>query len=369
MVTAKAVVTWVASYGLPDHTWQVTDRPLEADTWEPAFSGALRQRLIGHLQAAVRDGALPVTDEQREAVEDAHLAACASALKLDRRLIEAASTLTEAGIDLLVLKGVAAAHLIYPRPELRSYGDIDVLFRSEQFDAALSVLSRMGYVRPLAQARPGFDRRFGKGATLHGQDGVELDTHRNLVFGTFGFAIDLDELFDSASTFELGGLKLRALGPETRLMHACYHAALGDPDPRFGSIRDVAQLLAAGDFETLRVLTLARQWQARAVLARAFALCHEHLGVEVGGPLVDTLRGYEPTARERRAIASYVGPNRHFAAKVVASLPYLDSMRDKLAFLGATALPSRQFAESRGDEPGLRWIRRGLRSLLQGGAR
>jgi hypothetical protein len=317
----------------------------------------------------VEVGALPVTPEQRQAVEGSHLDWCGAVLGLEQRLLELAAILDDAGIDFLVLKGTAVAHLVYSDPALRMFGDNDLLFRSEQFGQALRVLHEYGYIRPAAPPRPAFDERFGKGATLRRRGGDELDAHRNLVFGSFGFRIVLDELFDSAVTFELAGRRLKALGPETRLLHACYHSALGDPDPRYSSLRDVAQMLMTGEHEPTKVVALARDWEASAVVARALDLCRGHLGAELHGPLVEVFSGYQPTRKERRAIASYVGQNRHYAAKVVASLPYLDGLGDKIDFVRTSAVPSDPFVESRGEGGGLVWIARGLRALLPGGIR
>jgi hypothetical protein len=363
------LVRLVAGVGLPGSRDRLTDEVLDRESFEYLLTVVRWQRLTGLLMAAVEAGALPVTEAQRYEVEQLHLESCSSVLQLEARLLEVAEVLEDAGIDFLVLKGTATAHLVYPDPSLRMFGDNDLLFRSEQFDAALEALYEHGYVRPAAPPRPGFDRRFGKGATLRRPGLDELDTHRNLVFGTFGFRIDLDELFASAVSFRLGDRHLLALGPETRFLHACYHSALGDPEPRFSSLRDVAQMVATGEHDPQRVLALAREWEARAVLARAFRLCRDHLGAPVDSALVDALADYEPTRRERRAIASYVGENRHYAAKVVASLPYLDSFRDKAAFVRASAAPSDPFVETRGGEPGLAWIVRGARALLPGGIR
>jgi hypothetical protein len=356
----------IAAFGLPGHVSALTDVPPGPRDWAALMSEVRGQRLVGHLQAAVDAGALPVSDEQRVEVQDLHLGACGVVLGLEQRLLELVDLLEGAGIDVVVLKGSATAHLVYPDPGVRMFGDNDLLFRPEQFDEALEVLFDAGYERPAAPPRPGFDRRFGKGATLRGRDGDELDAHKNLLFGTFGFRIDLDELFDSAVDFEVGGRRLRGLGPETRLMHACYHSALGDPDPRYSSVRDVAQMLVSGAHDVRRVLELARRWEAQPVLARAFALCRSHLGVVVDSPLVAILSEYEPTRRERRAVDSYVGNNRHFAAKVLASLSYLDSHADRLAFVLASVAPSDAFIETRGGEPGFKWIARGVRSLLRG---
>jgi hypothetical protein len=78
------------------------------------------------------------------------------------------------------------------------------------------------------------------------------------------------------------------------------------------------------------------------------------------------LGDYAPAAYERRAIASYVGRNRHFATKVRASLPFIDGVGAKASFLRAAGVPSREFVRAREDGSGLSWIRRGVRSLTSG---
>jgi len=368
-MTSTQMLRRIAAYGLPGHLAPISSEPLGEADWAAMFTRVRSQRLAGFLHDAVAAGHLAVTDEQFCQVAELHLEICTRAIRLDRQLLYLEDHLAQRGIEVIVLKGTANAHLIYDDPSTRVFGDNDLLLRAGQFEAGVQALMELGYVRSVAPPQREFARRFAKGATLKGPEGDEADLHRNLVFGTFGFAIDLDELFDSSVEFELGGRRLRALGPETRMLHACYHAALGDPDPRYSSIRDVAHMLAFATHDERRVLELAHRWRSTAVLARGIRLCRDHLGVEVDGLLVSAVAGYEPTRREQRAIASYVGSNRHYAAKVAASLPYLDGLRDKLAFLRASALPSEEFVESRGSEARSAWIRRGFRSLFQGSLR
>jgi hypothetical protein len=360
------VIAKVAAFGLPGQMTPILEEPLGEDAWGRLVRGVEHQRLAGFLRAAIDGGALPVTDQQRDHAAGLHLQACSTALLLERWLLAAADILEGAGIEVIVLKGTAVAHLAYADPALRSFGDNDLLFRSERFDDAVEVLTRHGYRRQTAQARPGFERRFAKGTTLSGAAGDELDLHRNLVFGTFGFRIGLDELFASAEPFSLGGQQLLGLDAETRLLHACYHAGLGDPVPRYGSVRDIAQMLSTGAHDPVRLLDLARRWQAEAVVARGVMLCEQLLGFRSTDPVARAVVGYVPTRRERRAIDSYVGSNRAFATKAVASLPYIDGVGAKVAFLRAVLAPEEGFAESFGGRSGFAWIRRGVRSLLGG---
>jgi hypothetical protein len=340
----------------------IAPRPLPAGAWAELFAEVRRLRLGGLLAAAVDAGALPVTASQRADIAEHHLAACAAVLGLERALLDASAQLQAAGLPALVLKGTAHAHLLYPDPSWRLFGDNDLLVRSEHLGAVVEIFQRVGYERPVPQVTAGFDARFGKGATLRHARGDELDLHRTLLFGTFGLLIDADELFGTSVPFTLGGVELRALGPETRLLHACYHAALGDPVPRLGALRDVAQALAC-PHDPGRVLELVRAWRAQVVLARAFALLRRDLGTDVAGPIAAEIATFRPDRRERRAVASYVGGRRSFSAKVLASLPYVDGAGGKLMLLRAAVLPDRALRRSFGDEPGLRWLGRGIRTL------
>ena len=98
-------------------------------------------------------------------------------------------------LDFRVLKGSAVAHIDFPDPGLRSFGDVDMLVRAGDFGRAVGVLETMGGRRRVPELRPGFDRRFGKGAVIKLPSDLEIDLHRTFVAGALGMTIDLDSLF------------------------------------------------------------------------------------------------------------------------------------------------------------------------------
>lgn len=343
---------------------------LETQLGDGAFQSMMavanRHRVVGYVQQAVDEGLLALTGRQRQELAQRHLAWCTSMLGLEAERLRVLRLLEGAGIDVIVLKGTAAAHLHHDDPGYRLFGDNDVLIRTDQIDTAVHLLCANGYRRPRAPARPGFDRRFGKGATLVGRDGVELDVYRTLALGSFGLTVDLDELWTRTTSFELGGDEVVALDAEARLLHAAFHAALGDAEPKLGVVRDLAEQIRREDYVAAQVQDMVERWEATAVVQRALLLLRDVLGLHDLGPLAGPVLAHQATSREHRAMASYVAENRSFTAKVLASLPYLPRWRDRIGLIASVGLPSRAFLRSWGHRRGLAWWRRGLVSFVRG---
>jgi hypothetical protein len=321
--------------------------------------------VLGQLRASVDTGALPASDEQRQEVRAAHRTVLLRVLSLESHLVDVHAVLTDAGVDCRVLKGSAYAHLDYPEPALRSFVDIDLLFRPAEIDRAVATLVAAGFTRTLAEPRPGFDRRFDKGATLRGAAGFEVDVHRTLVLGPWGVRVDLDALWDEGEPFTVGGRTLTALSAPNRFLHACYHAALGDWPLRLGSLRDVAELVPADEHALIR---RARAWGVQAVVAAAVADSCRLLGVAPTGPLRSWAAAYVPTRREEHWLGLHTQEHKTFAAQAVATLPVLPGLRDKAAYLRALVMPAGQYTDGR-HTSALSRFRHGVTEALRGRSR
>ena len=232
----------VAGFGLPGASRIFPREPLGDQAWAAVLSEARTHRLTGLLRAVVDQGALAATEAQAHQARAAHRSVMLRVLSLERELITVIDLLATSGIEARILKGSAVAHLDYPQPALRSFIDLDILVRSTDIDSAVRVLVAAGFVRTLAEPRPGFDRRFDKGTTLVSPAKYELDLHRTFVLGPWGVLVDLDGLWDRGQEFTIAGRTLHALSRANRLLHACYHAALGNWPLRLASLRDVAEM-------------------------------------------------------------------------------------------------------------------------------
>lgn len=337
-----------AAHDLPDARWCFPREPAADDAWADLLAQAHRHRVTGLLKAAADAGALAVTAGQAEQLRAVSLATAVRVLGLQQELANVVGLLAEDGVPSRVLKGAAVAGLDYARPAVRSYADLDVLVRADDFDAAVAALSRAGYSRTLAEPRPGFDRRFDKGTTLVGAAaGYEIDLHRTFVLGPWGLLVDLDELWDDGEPVQVGGRTMWALSRTNRFLHACYHAALGNWPLRLASLRDVAEMARHPGLDVPAVLRRAAGWGVEAVVAAAVADTHRLLSLAWAGPLWDWAAGYVPSRREESRLALHTHSGKTFAAQAVATLGALPRLGDKLAYARALVLPDRGYTEGR----------------------
>lgn len=340
----------MAGFGLP-HAPAAPAEPLADGDWQELLLAVRHERIEGLLGAAVDAGAWPVTAEQLVQVREAARGRARLDLSLEHGLLVAVRTLEDAGVACRVLKGQAWAHTVYPDPSWRGAGDIDLLVHSDDWYHAIEVLRISGAVRTWPELRPGFDRRFGKDATLIGPGGWQLDLHRTLVVGPFGLWIDEDDLFVRPVLFSVGGVTMATLNHEASFLHACYNAALADDPPKLIAVRDVCQMASAVALEPTAVVEMARRWRAPAVIVRALALAAELLGeILWSAPAAEPFSTRRGSVLERALVASYRGPGRGYTSQLAAVVA-VGGIRDRLAYLDALARPQPDYRFARGWSP------------------
>jgi hypothetical protein len=358
-MNARGVVDAIAAVGLPGAA-PLPSRPLADAEFQEAFALLTGERMLPALALAVDSGALPVTDAQRTAIAIGHEQAMRVCVVLEHVLPKVVARLERAGVDVRLLKGPAVAHLDYPDPSYRAFGDLDLLLPSDVWDAGVEALVTTGADRRYPEVRPGFDRTFGKGACLVEPDGTELDLHRTFVAGPFGLSIPLDELFRESETVEIGGREYRALIREHRFVHACYHAALGDPVPRLAALRDIAQIALTTPLDVERTIAISSEWCADAVVAHAVKLTWVRLGLDA----VDLSQWaflHKPNASQSRSLGAYRGDGRSYATQAVAGLRAVRGVPAKWRYARTLLVPDRQYVASH-DGTYLRRVRRAFRA-------
>lgn len=310
--------------------------PAEED-WPGIWTALDEQRLWGLASAAVTAGAFPVTDLQGAEIVVRHEEAVGACLRLDRQAQSVAAALDAAGIDHRVLKGVAAACALYRPAGVRVYGDIDLLVRPVDFDAAVAVLMGLGGERHHREPHPGHVARFGKSAAFSLPGGWEVDLHRTFGLGPFGVVAAAHDLVGAGRPLAVGSSSLLMLEPEAMLVGAAFHAVLGADIRRLVPLRDVAELARPGRVDPVAAVALAGRWEVSAVLAAGVEAATRELGLAGDGVLVGWAGDYRPSRREQRWLDDLhdqgPGGERRRTRDLLEALP---SARERLAFLRST---------------------------------
>lgn len=311
MPDGEPAVRALLAWGLDGSALTLPRRPLSMWPWVAFVGRTEEQRVAGLLAAAIAEGEWPATDTQTEEVVAREERDAMQMLVLDRHLLKLADALDEHGVDWRLLKGPAHARQLWRRPELRRYSDIDLLARSEHFDAVCQLLEE-GFDghRALPDPLPGLTARVGKSVAFTLPDGVEIDLHRTLAGGPFGASLVTDDLFDQPGEIRIGGRPIPTLSRPAMFIHACLHATLALDERRLVPLRDVAEGLhnLRDASSAAEVVVLARRWRCRAPVARAVTRATEVFALPTDNRMARWAAGYRPAWWERAWLTTEVGP-------------------------------------------------------------
>jgi hypothetical protein len=257
---------------------------LQAETAQEVLFRARFDRLTGFLAAAVLAGAVTSDhDPVRSALWQQWHDELRTCVRLEALAVRTGELLDTAGINWRLTKGAALAHLDYPDPSVRTFGDVDLAVHPSDWSAAFRLLCANGYRRETPTLPGDYDSRYGKGATLKAADDLEVDLHRRFAIGRFGVTARMEAVFASSDAVELAGRPMPVLDPAGRLLHACFHAALGG-FRGLRAFRDVAQLLLVTGADWEATYGVARSWQAEAVVTAAIRESWDRLGLDIDHP-------------------------------------------------------------------------------------
>ncbi len=344
MTDTSTWATAVAAYGLGPPQGVLTEDPVDDSTWPRLLEMARGQRLVGLVRAAAQDGVLALRGEQWSALDKAFSEVAAASAEAERSVAELVTTLEDCEIECRILKGPALAHLDYPSPDLRPFIHSNVLVRASRFTEAISALGQLGYKRAHAEPAAGFDARFRKGTVLVSDTGPSVEVHRTIADGPYAMIVEHGELFRASSDVEVSGQHFAALGPEERLLHACFEARVGDTKPLLIRLRDIVQLVLSHDLDLGRVEQLSGAWGAQSLVAEAVRRAWTLLGVTDMMPLSSWAAMHPTSRRERRRLLAY-----HTArSRTLVSVQTLGAIKPRRAvpgYLRAVAFPDRGYLE------------------------
>lgn len=230
-------------------------------------------------------------------------------LQLDRALNAAATALDEAQISSpVILKGCAAARLVYANPSHRIGVDVDCLVAEENFDRTLKVLGESGFQTITSQGL--IDRHGPRAweeelAWVTAGGSVSLDVHRKLA-ASDRFEVDHQGVLSRAVVHE--ALPWPMSHPEDTLLHTALHMATNRYWVPLKSWVDVRRLLDHEDVDLRRVFERAARWKMRTALWSVLDVCRRWFP---GSLSEDELRPIEPPVGIRHVLRAGLRGDGH----------------------------------------------------------
>ena len=224
----------------PDTTQSVAALARKLNDWRElvirAEEHGLSNLLFSHL--SLLDISVPAnTRQQFLSLKVRHRRANLARIKAMGEIVEA---FNKRKIDSALLKGAALLHVLYPLPELRPMGDIDILVSPQQVDHAQQCLRDLGYTAE--------DRKSGFLADHHHLPvasrtienvPIYVEIHRDALSGDVNDSIRLDNLSAPLIEFGIGETRCRALGHTDMLRHLCHHTLEPIDEIKLGAVADI----------------------------------------------------------------------------------------------------------------------------------
>lgn len=298
------------------------DQPivLSHDSYGHLFSQCSRNRITPLLVHALSGGLIELDDDQAAELTDQQFRIMTTSVAIEAVALRAVSVLDEGGVDVRVAKGMATAHLDYPNPALRQFGDVDLLVPPAQFDDAIAVLHAEGMASKYAL-------RGGRWRVQHSvpiaADGLEIDLHHRLLHQAGGHLAARLDLFADPQTYEVGGRMLHALPAPVRLIQAAGQNVLSaSEDTKLSSDVDVLILADATDDAYTLANEVGLGWLLDLGLHRAYRAAGLAEPPQRGrSALIDrqlrrTYEGHRPSAVQLALAEALVAPPRATAASL-----------------------------------------------------
>ncbi len=227
----------------------------------------------------------------------------ANQMRIVTDLAGLAETLAPLDVPWLTFKGPVAAQLLYDRPELRTYRDLDVLVPRADFTRTLSFLRGTG-LEVLDRNWTLISREQRGQLHLTLPLGTVADIHWHLLnrgVVRHAFDVDTDGLLRRARTVTVSGVAAGTLSPADTLVHLALHAALAGGD-RLIWLKDIERSLAVEEPDWEEVVERALSWRSGAATAVMLRRASEVLGA--GIPLW-VLRDLDPSGVRRRVTEAF----------------------------------------------------------------
>jgi hypothetical protein len=159
-----------------------------------------------------------------ESLKKAYLSNTAKNMYLGYELCRLLKEFKRKSIDVIVLKGAALAHIVYPNCGLRKYRDIDILIKKDDRQIVEKLVSEFAYVstEDLVNQQHFKETCYHLAPYIHVDRNIILEIHWNI---TNKFNIDINGWWNRAVKSKILKNYARVLCPDDLLKHLCIHTS------------------------------------------------------------------------------------------------------------------------------------------------
>ena len=204
--------------------------------------------------------------------------------------------LADAGVDFLLIKGLAVGHTVYPKPGLRLFGDVDIVARERDWTIIHQVLLNNGFVSQEGWPSPPpklFEQNVVQELQYWNADEQLLvEVHFEDILYAGLVTRDAEGFWLRARTLDLQGVSVRVMSAEDQLVHLCAHLHY-DGVKRLNWFSDIAFIVRdhADELDWQMVLEIVRREEAQVPVYYALSYVGHALGV---WPPEDVLAALRP---------------------------------------------------------------------------
>ena len=267
--------------------------------------------------------------------------------RIDALLVGVLGALRGVSIEPALLKGMALAHMAYPKPSLRHCHDIDLLVPERQHNAAADAVADLGFSKKETEDLD--DRKL---VLIH-KDGLPVSIHADLYPGnTHRTSVVEPRMIRT----QLAGVSALTLAPGELLLFMASQLLAGRVRDRTSWVADAVFLLRvtkADDIDWRGLTDQARDRGLALVLLAMLAYLNAEFETAIPGPALAYLREQAretAVARDRLLFLLRQNPDIRTGAMFQYS-----GWRSRLDIARWIAVPTKAYMQNWCREKGLRW--------------
>lgn len=264
--------------------------------------------------------------------------------------------LNQEGIEVIILKGLVLAELVYKNPALRQMVDVDFLVKKEDFNRLRKLLLNYGYKQSYAgQGWSGLLERFGGEMYFFKGDLPFLDIHHSLCqYERFKGIIKIDQgIWQRRQRISLFGVPIAILSPGDMILHLCLHSSLAHFFHKLSLFCDLREsvIYFRGQIDWDDFIKRAKDYRLSIIVYESLRLAQELLGDFVDPDILKRLKPnwlrrffLDLSLRDKAASLDNLGDERR---KYLFQLLSLDSICDIPRLILSIAFPSSDWLQYR----------------------